>query len=89
MINNQQSELYNLCYNSIYKTQLIKTNCKLSDPFDLKSLKCNNNETYLICNDRKVILDLFIFDFFLNNHLIFNFKKDKMLAKEQFHKRAN
>lgn len=54
IINNQKCELYNLTYNSVCKTELIKTNCKLSDPFDLKSLKCNNNETYLVCNDRKV-----------------------------------
>jgi hypothetical protein len=54
--NDQQSELYNLCYNNIYKTRLIRTNCKLSNPFDLRSLKCNNKETYLICNDRKVWL---------------------------------
>lgn len=54
IINDQQIELYNLSYNSICKTKIIKCNCKLSDPFDLKSLNCNNKETYLICNDRKV-----------------------------------
>lgn len=53
-ISDQKCELYNLCYNSVCKTQTLKANCKLADPFDLKSLKCNNNETYLVCNDRKV-----------------------------------
>ena len=53
-IRDQKCELYNLCYNSVCKTQTLKTNCKLTDPFDLKSLKCNNNETYLVCNDRRV-----------------------------------
>lgn len=53
-ISDQGCELYNLCYNSVCKRQILKANCKLADPFDLKSLKCNNNETYLVCNDRKV-----------------------------------
>lgn len=101
-IRNQKCELYNLAYNSVAKTQTLKTNCKLADPFDLKSLKCNNNETYLVCNDRRVTciseiqfcnlivaLCIYFTIFLISIYLSCHPSSGEMLAKKQLLERTD